>query len=101
MRNLTRILLSMHCTCAHTRGSFVQVQPLSPADRDGEVFVDVDTPAEDYNFAHDPKVYADFNASGLSNWLTYWSTWRVRLTKAATDPYMADETLRSGILKGT
>ena len=32
------------------------------------------------------QVYADFNASGLPNWLTYWSTWRVRLTKAATDP---------------
>ena len=24
--------------------------------RDGEVFVDVDTPAEDYNYVHDPKV---------------------------------------------
>eukprot|EP01043_Picozoa_sp_COSAG02_P051126 COSAG02_NODE_5344_length_4414_cov_5.903824_1_plen_998_part_00 len=76
-------------------------RPLHIINLDGEVFVDVDTPAEDYNFARDPKVYADFNASGLPNWLTYWSTWRVRLTKAATDPYMTDDTLRSGILKGT
>ena len=62
----------------------------------------MDHPAEDYNFSHDPKVVADFKASGLANWLTYWSTWRVRLTHAATDPYMTDPDLRGegGVLKG-
>ena len=76
-------------------------RPLNVINLDGEVFVDVDRPAEDYKFTHDPKVVADFNASGLPNWLTYWSTWRVRLTKAATDPYMLDPGLRAGVLKGS
>ena len=75
-------------------------RPLNVINLDGEVFVDVDHPAEDYKFIHDPKVVADFNASGSPNWLTYWSTWRVRLTKAATDPYMLDSGLRAGVLKG-
>ena len=60
----------------------------------------MDVPAESYNFSQDPKVLADFEASGLRNWLTYWSTWRVRLTRVATDPYMTEPTLRAGILKG-
>ena len=76
-------------------------RPLSIVNLDGEVFVDVDKPAEDYRFTHDPKVVADFASSGLPNWLTFWSAWRVRLTKAATDPYMTDPTLRAGVLKGT
>jgi hypothetical protein len=75
-------------------------RPLNIINLDGEVFVDVDKPAEDYKFTHDPKVVADFASSGLPNWLTFWSTWRVRLTKAATDPYMTDPTLRAGVLKG-
>jgi hypothetical protein len=76
-------------------------RPLNIVNLDGEVFVDVDKPAENYKFTHDPKVVADFASSGLPNWLTFWSTWRVRLTKAATDPYMTDPTLRAGVLKGT
>lgn len=76
-------------------------RPLNIVNLDGEVFVDVDKPAEDYKFTHDPKVVADFTSSVLPNWLTYWSAWRVRLTKAATDPYMTDPTLRAGVLKGT
>eukprot|EP01046_Picozoa_sp_COSAG06_P019084 COSAG06_NODE_1348_length_9778_cov_6.672280_7_plen_990_part_00 len=74
-------------------------RPLSIVNLDGEVFASLDVPAEDYNYSHDPRVLRDFKLSGLPNWLTYWSAWRARLTKRATDPYMTDPQLRNGILK--
>ena len=93
---------------------------------DGEVFVSVDTPAEDYDFSKDPVVLADFKASewyrgygdgdrdgedGTSGdghgtgtgtgtgptlaerWESFWSAWRVRVTTAVRDAFMADPVL--------
>ena len=63
-------------------------RPFNILNLDGEVFVSLDQPAEDYDFSKDPTVLSDYTASGSPNWLTYWSTWRVRLTNLATNPYV-------------
>ena len=46
--------------------SFRRHRPISIVNADGEVFVSVDTPAESYDFSHDPTVLADFKRSGLA-----------------------------------
>jgi hypothetical protein len=76
-------------------------RPISIINADGEVFISADTPAEDYNFSFDPAVAKDFTVSGAPNWLTYWSTWRTRLTTGIRDAFMTDPTLAKGVLKGT
>lgn len=40
-------------------------RPFSILNLDGEVFVSLDTPAEDYNFSHDPTVRCHFDRVGL------------------------------------
>eukprot|EP00040_Diaphanoeca_grandis_P024834 m.136926 g.136926 ORF g.136926 m.136926 type:complete len:1061 (-) comp29894_c0_seq1:14-3196(-) len=76
-------------------------RPMDIVNADGEVFVSVDVPAEDYDYSHDPTVLADFKSSGLANWLTYWSTWRTRITNGVTSEFLNDPTLAKGVLKDT
>jgi hypothetical protein len=77
----------------------LMTRPISIINADGEVFVSADTPAELYNYSHDPKVLKDYIASDAPNWLTYWSMWRTRLTSAIRDAFMQDPVLSKGVLK--
>jgi hypothetical protein len=75
-------------------------RPVSIINVDGEVFVSIDSPAEQYNFSADPLVLSDYHSSGAANWETYWSMWRTRLTNAVSDAFMKDEVLSQTVLKG-
>jgi hypothetical protein len=83
--------------------STLLTRPLTIVNADGEVFIGLSTPAEDYNFSVDPVVLKDFTASGAPDWLSFWSAWRARLTNAITDAFLKDPELAGpkGVLHGT
>lgn len=57
------------------------------------VVISLMTPAETWDFSADPAVYKDYNASGASDWETYFSQWRLRLTNGWSNVFMADSQL--------
>ena len=66
---------------------------------DGEIFISLASPAEYYNYSADPSVLTDFKASGIANWTTYWSEWRLRLTNGWSDVFMKNKALeKAGVL---
>ena len=74
-------------------------RPIDLVNTDGEIFISLMSPAEHFDFSHDPAVVADFTRSGAANWETYWSQWRVRLTNGWSNVFMQNQTLiRGGVL---
>jgi len=74
-------------------------RPISIVNSDGEIFISLMSPAEYFNFSLDPKVDADFKASALPNWETYWSRWRARLNNAFSNAFLQDPALKDKLFK--